>query len=122
MSCNQDLHVRVPSIDVSGQHERRVRDCWPRNQPVRRSNTAEVIPLLRSSHFQPTMAVTGFATALALSAGRGTGAILVAAAVLCGQLSVGWSNDYIDRARDRTAARMDKPIVAGSVSARLVWR
>ncbi len=68
------------------------------------------------------MAVTGFATALALSAGRGTGAILVAAAVLCGQLSVGWSNDYIDRARDRTAARMDKPIVAGSVSARLVWR
>lgn len=41
-------------------------------------------------------------------------------AVLAGQLCVGWSNDFIDRDRDRTANRLDKPIVAGDVSARTV--
>jgi len=29
--------------------------------------------------------------------------------VLAGQLFVGWSNDYLDRARDRAAGRTDKP-------------
>jgi 4-hydroxybenzoate polyprenyltransferase len=37
--------------------------------------------------------------------------------VLTGQLSVGWSNDWIDAARDVAAGRDDKPVVAGDVSA-----
>jgi 4-hydroxybenzoate polyprenyltransferase len=41
-------------------------------------------------------------------------------AVLSGQLSVGWNNDYIDRERDRASARWTKPIVAGQVKARVV--
>jgi 4-hydroxybenzoate polyprenyltransferase len=76
--------------------------------------------LVRASHFPPTLAVTAFTTALAVSSGRAWGAAAVAAAVLCGQLTVGWSNDYIDRDRDRTARRADKPIAAGQVSAGIV--
>jgi 4-hydroxybenzoate polyprenyltransferase len=40
--------------------------------------------------------------------------------VATGQLSVGWSNDYIDRHRDRAVGRLDKPLVAGDVSERTV--
>jgi hypothetical protein len=76
-----------------------------------------VTPLLRASHFLPAMTVTVIATALAVSTGRGVGAVAVAAAVGTGQLAVGWSNDYIDRDRDRVVGRRDKPIVAGQVSA-----
>lgn len=79
-----------------------------------------MIPLLRASHFQPTLAVTAIATTLAVSAGRGASSVWVALAVLSGQLSVGWSNDYLDRHRDRLAGRADKPIVAGQVAARTV--
>jgi len=79
-----------------------------------------VVALLRASHLQPTVAVTAISAALALSAGRGVGTIWVALAVLAGQLSVGWSNDYLDSGRDLRAGRLDKPIAAGQVSARTV--
>lgn len=82
--------------------------------------TGQVIPLLRACHLQPTLAVTAIATTLAVSAGRGAGSVWVALAVLSGQFSVGWSNDYLDRDRDRLAGRADKPIVAGQVTARTV--
>jgi 4-hydroxybenzoate polyprenyltransferase len=78
--------------------------------------------LVRACHLQPTLAVTGLTTILAVSVGRGIGSLAAAAAVLAGQLSVGWSNDYLDRDRDVAAGRRDKPIVAGEVSATLVGR
>jgi 4-hydroxybenzoate polyprenyltransferase len=37
-----------------------------------------------------------------------------------GQASVGWSNDYLDRRRDAAAGRREKPLVAGTVSPRIV--
>lgn len=77
-------------------------------------------PLLRAGHFLPAMLVTAIATALAVSTGRGVGAVAVAAAVGTGQLFVGWSNDYIDRDRDRVADRRDKPIAAGQIGAGVV--
>jgi 4-hydroxybenzoate polyprenyltransferase len=79
-----------------------------------------VIGLLRACHWQPTSAVTAIATSLALSVGRGGGALFVAVAVVAGQLSVGWSNDYIDRHRD--VDRNDKPIATGDVTAAAVQR
>ena len=77
--------------------------------------------LLRASHPEPTVAVTALATAVAASAGRGVGGcVLVAATVLTGQLSIGWSNDVIDAGRDTDAGRRDKPIAAGAISSRVV--
>jgi 4-hydroxybenzoate polyprenyltransferase len=64
--------------------------------------------------------VTGLTTALAVGAGRGWGSLAVAAAVLSGQLSVGWANDYLDRDRDRAAGRTAKPVAAGRVPAAAV--
>lgn len=84
------------------------------------SSKLPVIPLARASHFQPTVAVTAFTTAIAIGAGRRWDAASVGSAVLAGQLAVGWSNDYFDRDRDRIGDRLDKPIVAGEVSAELV--
>ncbi len=74
--------------------------------------------LVVASHFPPTVMVTAFA--LALSAGIGAGArttTLVSLAVLAGQLSVGWSNDWLDARRDVAVGRADKPVVTGLVTA-----
>ncbi|MCW2681241.1 MAG: UbiA prenyltransferase [Frankiales bacterium] len=61
------------------------------------------------------MAVTAISTALALSTGLGGRALLVALAFLTGQLSVGWSNDWIDAARDLRTGREDKPVARGEL-------
>lgn len=77
--------------------------------------------LLRATHAAPTVAVTVFATVLAAAAGRGpAGTAWVAAAVLAGQCSIGWANDYVDRERDARVGRRDKPIAVGAVPARVV--
>jgi 4-hydroxybenzoate polyprenyltransferase len=81
-------------------------------------NTAGVgvLALVRACHPEPSVAVTSITTALAVSAGRGPGSAWVAAALLSGQLSIGWSNDWIDADRDRTTARTDKPAARGELS------
>ena len=72
---------------------------------------------LVASHAGPTGAVTLVTGLLALGVGRGAAGIAWAAsAMLAGQLSVGWSNDWVDRHRDRAAARSDKPLVRGDLS------
>lgn len=79
-----------------------------------------MIPLLRAAHVQPAVAVTAMTTALAVAAGRGAASVWVALALLSGQLFVGWSNDWLDRDRDRRSGRTDKPVAAGEVSVRSV--
>ncbi|UMG94458.1 UbiA family prenyltransferase [Nocardioides sp. TF02-7] len=72
--------------------------------------------LLRAAHLGPTLAVTTIAAAYGVSVGLpASSVVLVAAAVLTGQLSVGWSNDLVDVARDRAAGRTDKPFATGEV-------
>jgi 4-hydroxybenzoate polyprenyltransferase len=79
--------------------------------------------LVRACHPEPTVAVTLFATALAISVGRTAGGVVaVAAAVLAGQLSVGWSNDVIDRRRDADGGRAEKPIVGAGLAPAAVAR
>ncbi len=72
--------------------------------------------LVRASHPEPTAAVTALATALALSTGLGLRSLWVTAAFLTGQLSVGWSNDWIDASRDARSGRADKPVALGELS------
>jgi 4-hydroxybenzoate polyprenyltransferase len=75
--------------------------------------------LVLASHAAPAAVVTGLAAALSAALGSDGGTVaLVAVAVGTGQLSVGWSNDWIDAARDVTVGRTDKPVVAGLVTAR----
>ena len=81
--------------------------------PIRR----RFFGLARACHFQPTVAVVLLTTALAaLNHRPWLGCIGVAAAVLAGQLSTGWSNDWFDADRDESVNRSDKPIVAGEVA------
>ncbi|MCC9307809.1 UbiA family prenyltransferase [Kitasatospora sp. RB6PN24] len=73
--------------------------------------------LLLAAHPVPAVAVSAMATALAAAVGRGrAGCLLVALAVLSGQLCVGWSNDLIDVRRDVRAGRRDKPLAVGTLA------
>ena len=90
----------------------------PPDQSAPAANSSQsLVALVRACHLQPTLAVTSVTTALAILSGRsGWGCVAVAAAVLAGQLSTGWSNDWLDAARDTTNRRTDKPIASGAVS------
>ena len=71
--------------------------------------------LLRATHALPSFAVTAFFSATAIAAGVGPRTALLAAAVLVGQFSIGWANDYLDAPLDVAAGRADKPIPTGAV-------
>lgn len=79
--------------------------------------------LLASSHPGPTGVVTAVSAGLAISAGlRPTTVLLVVATVLANQLSIGWSNDAIDAARDREAGRRDKPVARDEIASTALLR
>ena len=73
-------------------------DVAPGRAPV----AARAGAVLAAAHAGPTLAVTVLVGLLAVAQDLGPArAALVVAAVLTGQLSIGWSNDLIDLARDR---------------------
>ena len=76
--------------------------------------------LVRATHAPPSLAVTAFFTATAVAAGVGARSALLAAAVLVGQASIGWANDFVDAPLDIAAGRRDKPIPVGDVRRELV--
>ncbi|MFF9578791.1 UbiA family prenyltransferase [Streptomyces rubiginosohelvolus] len=78
--------------------------------------------LALACHPGPALAVTALACALALGSGLGgSPSALITAAVLTGQLSVGWCNDAYDARRDARAGRRGKPAADGTVGAGAVW-
>lgn len=80
-----------------------------------------VSALARASHPLPSLAVSVFALALGLAAGAGAArSALLGAAVLAGQLGIGWLNDLVDADLDAAAGRAAKPVAAGEVSRRTV--
>jgi 4-hydroxybenzoate polyprenyltransferase len=83
----------------------------------RRDPRSTVAALARATHLEPTLAVTVVAVLLAAAAGVGPGrTALLGAAVLAGQASIGWCNDWLDADRDREVGRTDKPVVQGVVT------
>jgi heme o synthase len=67
--------------------------------------------LAKGCHPGPVAVVTVASVGLArVFGGERREALRVGAAVLAGQLAIGWQNDWIDAERDRLAARSDKPI------------
>jgi 4-hydroxybenzoate polyprenyltransferase len=72
--------------------------------------------LAAACHPAPSLAVTTVTVVLAAGVGLRAGlVVLLGAAVFTGQLSIGWSNDRIDAARDRATGRTDKPTATGRV-------
>jgi 4-hydroxybenzoate polyprenyltransferase len=83
--------------------------------------TGSVVGLLTATHPGPALAVTLVAGVLAVAEELPPGrVVLVVLAVLAGQLSIGWSNDLVDAARDRQVGRTDKPLAVGTVDPALV--
>lgn len=79
------------------------------------------VALLGAAHPGPAFAVTLLAALLGVAVGLGRAEVaLVVAAVLTGQLSIGWSNDLVDAARDRAVGRTDKPLATGRLGERPV--
>ena len=73
--------------------------------------------LARSTHPGPTLAVTAITVTLGIGIGLAPWQlVLLGLAFLCGQASVGLSNDWIDADRDRAVGRTDKPVASGLVS------
>ncbi|SEQ89541.1 UbiA family prenyltransferase [Streptomyces radiopugnans] len=81
-----------------------------------RPGAPPALALLAAAHGGPALAVTAVAGLLAL---RGAlpppDAATVTAAVLAGQLTIGWGNDLRDLPRDRAAGRADKPLATGDL-------
>lgn len=72
-----------------------------------------LIPIIRASHFPQTVAMVALATVSSAIVGTsGWALVIVALAMLSGQLSIGWSNDYIDAQLDKNIDRRNKPVVA----------
>lgn len=85
--------------------------------------TARLLPLLRAAHLGPSVAVTLVVALLAVATDlEPDAAVVVVAAVLSGQLTIGWGNDLLDAGRDRVVGRSDKPLAAGELDRRLVLR
>jgi 4-hydroxybenzoate polyprenyltransferase len=91
--------------------------------PPHPTRVSTVRGLALATHPGPALAVTAMAGVLGLAVGLDAGRIaLLVAAVLTGQLSIGWSNDLLDLGRDRRAGRADKPLATGAVSPSVVRR
>jgi 4-hydroxybenzoate polyprenyltransferase len=81
----------------------------------------DVRGLALSCHPIPSLAVTAMTAGLAALAGLPVGrAAWVTGTIFVGQLSIGWSNDYLDAERDKASNRADKPLAVGALNRRLV--
>jgi 4-hydroxybenzoate polyprenyltransferase len=75
-----------------------------------------VAGLLAAAHLGPSLVVTVVTGGLGVAAGLGGGRLaLLVTAVLLGQLSIGWSNDWIDGRAGRDGERADKPVSTGAI-------
>ena len=72
--------------------------------------------LLKASHFGPTLIVTSISWFFAAYYWWEGPAFVIAFGVFTGQLVVGWSNDLYDYADDLKHNRLNKPLVAGTIT------
>ena len=80
------------------------------------------VGLAGSCHPGPVVVVTALTAAMAVTSGHGAARrVLATAAVLAGQLSIGWCNDAFDARRDIAAGRRGKPVVDGAIGVTQVW-
>jgi 4-hydroxybenzoate polyprenyltransferase len=77
---------------------------------------SQIVGLLKASHFGPTALVVSMTFVLSLTQFSISDSAFVTLAIFFGQLFVGWTNDLIDFPRDKAALRLNKPLVAGTIS------
>ena len=83
--------------------------------------TSPVTTLVLAAHPGPTAAVTALSLVLGVGVGLpGSTLVLLGLAFLAGQLSIGWSNDWIDAGRDAAVGRTDKPVATGEIDVAVV--
>ena len=73
--------------------------------------------LIRASHLGPTVLVVSITYVLSRFQFSVRDSLFIAFAILLGQFVVGWSNDLIDFPLDKAAMRLNKPLVAGTITA-----
>ncbi len=79
-----------------------------------RSEVSTAGAWLRAAHLGPSLAVTTVAGLIGVARDLPPATVATAvAAVLAGQLTIGWANDLLDADRDRRVGRLDKPLAAG---------
>jgi 4-hydroxybenzoate polyprenyltransferase len=77
---------------------------------------SQIVGLLKASHFGPTMLVVSIVFLLSLTQFSIIDSLFIALAFLFGQFVVGWTNDLKDLPNDKAAMRMNKPLVAGTIT------
>ncbi len=83
--------------------------------------STSVIALVRAGHAVPAVAVTLFTGLLAVAENADVWTLIaIVVAIFSGQLVIGWSNDFLDRSRDRRVGRTDKPLATGELTSRTV--
>ncbi|CAN5319161.1 UbiA family prenyltransferase [soil metagenome] len=86
-----------------------------------RTRGSSVRGLVSACHPGPTVAVTTLSLVLSIAIGLAPLRVVeVGAAILAGQLAIGWSNDWLDARRDIDVGRTDKPVATGAVLASTV--
>jgi 4-hydroxybenzoate polyprenyltransferase len=78
--------------------------------------------LLKASHFGPTLIVTSISWFFAAYYWWEGPAYVIAFGVFTGQLVVGWSNDLYDYADDQKHNRLNKPLVAGTITQKYLMK
>jgi len=78
--------------------------------------------LAKASHFGPTLIVTSISWFFAAYYWWEGPAYLIAFGVFTGQLVVGWSNDLYDYADDLKHSRLNKPLVAGTITPKYLMK
>lgn len=93
-----------------------------RGRAVSRLGRLTPVLLARAAHPRQAVLTAAGVTAAAALAGRSTRELgLVLATVLVGQAVLGWHNDLVDRERDRSHERRNKPVAAGLLDPGTVW-
>ncbi|HEU4514323.1 MAG TPA: UbiA family prenyltransferase [Nocardioidaceae bacterium] len=76
-----------------------------------RKQRGTTLSLVLAAHPLPALVMTIALAGAAALTGRSLLEVgLVAATVLCGQLTVGWLDDVVDRHRDKQVGRRDRPV------------
>ena len=76
----------------------------------------KVLALVKATHFGPTLIVASATFILAQTEFSNAASFEITLAIVAGQCVVGWSNDLLDFPLDSSAARKNKPLVAGTIS------